>query len=127
MMTKPGEPSVWERGLARIARTLIQTTLGNILGSWGPMDLKIAITLDVDLLKDALAFAPREMAVGKSMAGAAPRADRQMLGSTLYYWMEKNYPGLFRDPVLGDILASPEGKAWFMKNVEAFRQYFWGT
>lgn len=124
-MDEQPKPGPFEKATAMLARTVINRVLGNIMEAWGPVDLTIAIGMDVNLVQDALANFPAEMAKGKSIAGIFPKADRFLFGPIIYNWMERNYPQLFHDPQLGDILASPTGRAWFMKNVEAFRQYFW--
>ena len=124
-MASPADAGPLEKAAARFAKNTIAKVLANILDSWGPVDLTIAIGMDVNLVQDALANFPTQMALGRNLAGIFPKADRFMMAETLYNWMEKNYPYLFHDPQLGDILASSTGRAWFVKNVDAFRNYFW--
>jgi len=126
----PYKPSFGERLAGRFAKSVLEHTIGAILAQWGPADLLIAINLDVDLVKDAVAAFPNQMATGRSLARTFPKVDEVFAEELLYRFIEKNYPHLFvwdNGGVKIEVLASERGKAWLFQNIKRFREYFWSS
>ena len=128
MMEPPPKykPGLGERLTITVVKGVIGHTIGAALESWGPMDLDMAIRVDANLLDAAMGFAPEGMDWGKKMAGIFPlKIDEDFLGNVMFEFTRKNYPNLFSWNGL-PLLDGPEGKAWFLRNVKRFREYFWG-
>lgn len=112
-----------------VAKTVINHTIGAILETWGPHDLAVAISVDVNLLQNALQAVPDQMRWGKALAAGFPKVDDAIAENVVYEFIRKNYPHLFVYEVGGqriEILASPQGKVWLFRNVKRLRDYFWG-
>lgn len=123
------KPGLLERSVAKVARTLITSTLGAVLNQWGPQDLLIAISLDVDIFKETQTNFPRQLSAGKTLAALFPKAQEEFAGAVVFEWLKKNYPQLYiytDGGVPMEVLASAQGKAWLFRNVERFRSYLWG-
>lgn len=124
------KPTPLERIGLGMARQVVQSTLGAILSSWGPQDLLVAISVDVDLLQATKDAVPQVLEAGRNIARMFPKVEETLAGDVLYAWLEKNYPHLFVWDNGGskiEILASPRGRDWLNRQVQRFRAYFWGS
>jgi len=122
------KPGLLERSLAKVVRTMLTATIGGVLSQWGPQDLLMAISLDVDIFQETVNNFPTQLASGKRIAALFPKAEQSFASNVVYEWVKKNYPQLYIYTDGGvpiPVLASPQGKAWLFKNVERFRDYLW--
>lgn len=129
----PQEPrlSLTDRLTIGIAARVVRGVIANMLDSWGPNDLLIAINVDADLLRAALEHPDTVgvMRYGKTLAALFPKVEEAFAETFIFEWLRKNYPHLFMYSMNGGtpirFLDSPEGQRWLFKQVREFREYFW--
>ena len=123
------KPGFFEKLAIGVAKTVITHVIAAFLETWGPHDLAIAISVDVNLVENALQAVPDQMRWGKALAAGFPKVDDALAENVVYEFIRKNYPHLFVYDVGGqriEILASPQGKEGLFRNVKRLRDYFWG-
>lgn len=98
---------------------VVEATIGGLIASWSPKDLKVAIEHDVVLIDIVLQYYPNLVSTGMSVARHLPNGSGELTEDVVLRWIDKHHGKFSRT------LKTPEGRAWLKKNLEAVRQVLW--